>query len=980
MRLQSLFSTLILTGLLFLPGFLMAGTTGKLSGKVFNAATKEPLIGASVFIVGTEKGAATDVDGEFFILNISPGLYTIRISSVGFTTKVVEKVRIQVDLTTKLDVELNEQDVELGYDIVITADRVVQKDLTSSERTFQSDLIADLPARDLSSMLSTQAGITRDSGGNLHIRGGRSTEISYMVDGVVVQNPLDRANAGISIDDQSIAELKAITGTFNAEYGQALSGVVNIVTKNGGDKFSLSGTAYLGDHVSFDNDLYRIMNNRDWAESIYWYTRFGGDMRYDFSKHGLSSPQAAREAAAAGNKPWMTYENYLNSYNPFQTWDLQLNSSGPLDFIHKNLSFFAAGRYQNRPGYEMGFRYFMPWGLVRPFRNADKKYDEPDGELVPLNWYKGWSTQTKLFWDSPVFDASYSLFYNSDHSYGGGSRFVPDGGRNYFTDRFTHIVSAQYVISTETFVDLKANYYSSNHKSYLYEDPMDYRYTPNDAGKWVSWLTGFGSSAVQYIDNDFQVHGNDLGRASTQSAYVGTRLDLTSQVDKYNMMKTGVSLTYHNKLNNYYYSVYFNDDQDIEELTESSPTMARYDANPIEVAAYIQDKIEYEELIINVGLRFDYFDSDGRVLSDPKDPQIYRPFLATNKYKNYDPNLPESGQTEYSVAEREKFWYKDADVKYQISPRLGISFPVTAEAVVHFSYGHFFQNPEFRYLYENPNFWISGSGTQNLVGNANLNPEKTIMYELGLKQRLFGSLDLAVTGFYRDISDWIGVGPAIDTYAAGVTYYKYENKDHASAKGITLAANQSIEDFYYSVDYTYQEAKGTSSDVTQAYYDQLSNRPKRLELITLNWDQTHSINTLASYTREGWTGTLIGKLASGFPYTPRIASNEEVGGGIQNIVENSERRPWTFNLDLRLSKSVKMNAWSMEYFIDVTNLLDTRNATAVYNDTGLPDETLDNFQKRTRLEELSTIRDNTATPGRYSAPRFVQIGIRFSLI
>ncbi|MDX9925189.1 MAG: carboxypeptidase-like regulatory domain-containing protein, partial [Ignavibacteriaceae bacterium] len=243
-----------------------AGTTGKISGRVIDAETKEPLYGVNVVLVGTNYGAATDMDGEFYMINLPPGQYTIKATMIGYNPQIVEKVRVQVDLTTKIDFELSSTAISLGQEITITAQKVIQKDLTSSERSMQSDQIQELPARDVTSILSMQAGIVKDANGALHIRGGRSSEITYLVDGVQVVNPLNRSS-GISIDDQSIEELKAITGTFNAEYGQALSGVVNIVTKKGSDKFTANATAYIGDNLSFDDDLYSVMDNGDWARA-----------------------------------------------------------------------------------------------------------------------------------------------------------------------------------------------------------------------------------------------------------------------------------------------------------------------------------------------------------------------------------------------------------------------------------------------------------------------------------------------------------------------------------------------------------------------------------------------------------------------------------------------------------------------------------------------------------------------------------------
>lgn len=968
---------------LFIFSSVQGGTTGKISGKVTDKDTGEPLLGANILIEGTNLGAATDVGGEYFILKIPPGVYTVKAFHMGYTTQAVVEVRVQVDLTTHLNFKLTSSVLE-GEEVIVVAERVIQKDLTSSEISIQSDKINTLPVRDVSSLLTMQAGVTRDVGGELHIRGGRTSEISYMIDGVQVMNAVNRS-AGISIDDQSIEELKAITGTFNAEYGQALSGVVNIVTKKGTNKFTMNATAYLGDHLSFDNDVYYLQGNREWAvaaaEAL--SSKNSSFVNYDFSKHGINSYSQLQSALNEKNKPWQTKESYLNSYNPFKNYDVQLNFSGPIPGTKNKVSYFVAGRYQNRPGYAQGVRYFMPWGIWQPVSDTQHTFKMPDGEQVHLNWYEGLSTQAKIFFNFSDLTFSYGYYHNDDYSYGGGQKYLPDRGRNYYTDRYTHILSATYIFSNATFLDLKGSYYSNEHQGYLYKDPYDYRYMPTNSGDFQQYVFDPGQNSnieVKNNPNDFTFWGNDVNRSDDFTRYYALKFDLTSQVNKFNMVKLGGTARFHD-IERDYYALQFSQTNYRPIIPEKiTPFHTYYKAKPQEYSAYLQDKIEFQELIINLGIRFDYFDSDGRVLADPRDPQIYSPFKLDHIYSNYAEGLSEDELIEYTPGEREKFWYNDTKGKYQFSPRFGVSFPITAEGVIHFSYGHIFQNPEFQYLYANPNFWITGAGATNLVGNADLNAERTVMYELGLQQQLFDRLYINVTGFYRDIRDWIGTGFPVDTYR-GVTYYSYANKDHAISKGLTFSSSYAIGNFYYNLDYTYMQAKGTSSDVQDAYNDLSAGRAPRVQLINLDWDQPHSLNAVIGYSNResGWAATLIGTLNSGFPYTPEFARGEAAGSSVfVGLRENSERRPTTLNLDLRVSKTFKLGMFNVQAFLDVTNLLDTRNANYVYADTGLPDYTLQDYQNWSRLTEISNSTEYFNNPGMYSPPRFIQLGVRIS--
>jgi hypothetical protein len=971
---------LLLCSLFCMMASIQAGTTGKIAGRVSSKETGEPLLGANVIIEGQNRGAVTDLDGGYFILNVPPGIYTIKALHIGYATQVVTEVRIQVDLTRRLDFKLSTSVLDLNERVVITGERFIQKDLTSSERSMQSDQIRDLPVRDVQSLLSMQADITRDSNGDLHIRGGRTSEISYMVDGVQVMNAVNRS-AGINIDDQSIEELKAITGTFNAEYGQALSGVVNIVTKKGTNKFTVNATAYMGDHLSYDNDLYYLQGNREWAvAAAKALTSKSGFVQYDFSNNGIYSNSDLQNSLEQKHKPWQTKEPYLNSYNPWVNRDFQLNVSGPVPLTHNIVSYYLAGRYQYRPGYQQGLRYFMPWGIWQPVSDTLHTFKMPDGKRADLDWYEGLSTQAKVFFNLNNLNFSYGFYYNNDNSYGGGQKYLPDGGRNYYSDRFTHILSATYIFSPSYFLDFKSSYYSNRHHSYLYEDPYDYRYMPTKAGDFQQYMFQPGQNSDIEVKNnpdDFSYWGNDVNRGNEFIGYYSASLDLIGQINKYNLVKLGGSARFHD-ISRDYYALQFSQSTYRPIIPErTSPFHTYYTVKPKEYAAFIQDKIEFEELIINLGVRFDYFNSGGRILADVRDPQIYSPFKLDHIYKNYAPGLPDDELVEYTPEERSQFWYKSTEGKFHISPRFGISFPISDNGVVHFSYGHFFQSPEFQYLYANPNFWITGAGASNLAGNANLNAERTVMYELGLQQQLSSRLLLQITGFSRDIRDWIGTGFPVDTYR-GLTYYSYVNKDHAVAKGLTLSASYNISDFYFNLDYTFMQSKGTSSNVQDAYNDLSAGKPPRVQLIDLDWDQPHSVNAIVGYgnKKTGWGATLIGVLNSGFPYTPEFARGEASGSSSYvGLRENSQRKPKTFNLDLRVSKSFVFGSTNIAAYLDMTNLLDTRNANQVYADTGLPDYTLQDYQNWSRLTEISNSTEYYHNPGMYSAPRFIQIGL-----
>jgi hypothetical protein len=210
---------------LILPLFLgfsaQAQTTGKIAGRVIDAGTGAPLPGVSVYVEGTTQGAATDINGEYVIIGIRPGTYTVVASFVGYATERREGVQVGSGLTTQVDFALREEVIE-GEEIVVVAPPItVRKDLTSSEARVTAETIERLPVQELSQVLALQAGITQRGG--LHIRGGRASEVVVMVDGVPVTDNFDGSIA-VQLENEGIQELQVISGTFNAEYGNAMSG------------------------------------------------------------------------------------------------------------------------------------------------------------------------------------------------------------------------------------------------------------------------------------------------------------------------------------------------------------------------------------------------------------------------------------------------------------------------------------------------------------------------------------------------------------------------------------------------------------------------------------------------------------------------------------------------------------------------------------------------------------------------------------
>jgi len=219
---------------------LTAGQTGKITGTVVDQETGNPLPGVNVLLEGTSMGAATNSDGKFVILDIPPGLYLVKFSFIGYATITIENVRSTTDLTTNLyTINMNPEAIE-GETITVTAERpLIEINATNEVHVVRAEDIKNLPVRGYANVVALQTSVVDDEG-TLHIRGGRSEEVGYYVDGVSAVDPYSLTRRG-SIPNISIEEVSIQAGGFGAEYGGAGSGIVNTTTKTGGGRLAVTG-------------------------------------------------------------------------------------------------------------------------------------------------------------------------------------------------------------------------------------------------------------------------------------------------------------------------------------------------------------------------------------------------------------------------------------------------------------------------------------------------------------------------------------------------------------------------------------------------------------------------------------------------------------------------------------------------------------------------------------------------------------------
>ncbi len=881
------FLALILVGW---PAAALAGQTGKIVGKVTDAQTGAPLPYVNVVIEGTTMGAASDLQGDFLILNVPPGLYRLSARMVGYKKMTVENVRVFVDRTTRVNFKLTPTAVELGKSVVVVAEQpLIQKDLTATASSVSAAEISNMPVESFQDVLELQAGIVKDSRGALHIRGGRANEIGFMVDGVSVTDPFNGEMA-VDINQAAIQEMKVISGTFNAEYGKVMSGIVEVVTKDPGSRVKLGGTFYLGDYLSAHKDLF-----------------------YN-----------------------------IGTVRPGDISNLQAYFSGPAPVFSKKLGLYLSLRRYYNDGWLYGQRRFNPTDSSN-FQSPKEIYLEQTGDNhpVPMNYRLQYYVNAKwVFRFAPSLKLTYNFLGDLSRyrTYNHLFKYNPDGDVTDHKSGFMHILSWNHMISPSTFYTLKLSHYVFRFRSSVYDDPRDPRYANpqllinrEDA---FSFLTG----------------GTSMNFFKRGTAVNLVKFDLTSQVTKLHQVKFGLEYKQNRlHLNNglaYYRGVpgggVFS--------AEAFFNQGRYTKKPVEFSAYVQDKIELTNMTLNLGLRYDYFNSNGRVPVDLRDP---------------------SGQLRHKEGA-----YKKASPKNQVSPRIGIAFPISATAVFHTSYGHFFQIPSYEYLYVNPRFAVAPGGLRTLMGNADLKPQSTVIYEIGYQQELFGQASIDVTGYYKDVRNLLGTR-IYETYVLGDRYARYENRDYGNIRGITFSfyKRPGADHLSLSLNYTYQIAEGNASDPNHEFYNQQSNPPKKsnIQVVPLNWDQRHTVNLSLTYRNpRGFGLGIIGQFQSGLPYTPAVQSQE-------TTFENSGRKPFNYTVDLRLFREFRFGRMRYNVFLKVYNLFDRKNELQVYSDTGRAGYSLVSHYIGQRREDVNTLAEWLKRPDFYSKPRRVLIGLDVEL-
>ena len=907
---------------IILQGTLYAGNNGKIAGIVVEKETGEPLIGANVRVMGTYLGDATASDGAFSIIGVPPGHYDVQVSFIGFHTFTIKNVFVQVDLTTRIDIELESNLIEYPTLMAVAERNMVQKDITSTRRIATSEDIQGAPGiESVTDVLTMRAGAifdqipTRLSLGegtqlqvqdeslkNIHVRGGRGGEILYMVDGMPVTHPIYGGRAVLDLNVEDVEQLELLMGGFNAEYGQAQSGVVNITTRSGADKFEGGvefKTDYSGSYVKPHNTEYVSFH-------------LGGPMQSLLPK------------------------NPLGKFFFFLSGNVR-REDGTLNLGRDNSTFSVFNLFDinQRQDNSSNLNLKLSWELSQRSKFIISYHGS----------WKNWS----------VLGPNYKWSYQS----------YPNNTAQYYRDTQNWNVRFNHILSKSTFFNINFGYLNVK-----YNGSLDGSTTPADYWRFIANTAGEDSiySTVQppHIDLATKLFDENSYEAIWRDDLTKTfisKAELVSQVHRDHVIKTGASIQYHDlnyvdiqdgayKLSDYgewKYSGTEYADPPPGPFQEFGQNRWVFHTYPLLGDWYIQDKFEKESLILNVGVRLDWI-----YLGKEIEDEVYK-----NKWASAT-GIP---------ADWDLF-------KYALSPRFGISFPVSEFTVLFFSYGHFNQLPELQQFYRDP--W-SGS----LTGNPHMGFERTILYEFGLTYQFAKDWAIDIKSYGKDLSDQVGTETLVS--AKGIPVQLFVNNNYGRARGFEFEITKRYSNFtMFNLSYALQWANGYSSSAYSDYIRTSLNLPQPIRERPLDWDIRHQVMLNASLISpegkhisifglklpDNWNITVLTRFASGRPYTPGTVDPLET-----RVRENGELMPYTISTDLKINKSFNMDFATISIFLDIFSLFNRRNAIMVNTWTGEPVKYGDVLGG---TKEIYSWREIYASmsPAWWSSPRYAQFGVR----
>ena len=949
--------------------------SGKIRGKAIDGMTKDPLVGANILLLPVEsgRGTMTNENGEFVIPNIMSGIYSIKVSYMGYASTIIQNIEVSPGATTEILCSMSVEAIE-GQEVNVVAESMentVDVKSVVTQVKYSGDQLYKMPVSNFTDVIANAGGVVKTEAGRsrgIHMRGGRSGEVAFYVDGILTNDPVDRSQ-GVQIDKESIDVLTISKGGFSAEFGEAMSGIVTVVTKSGSKQNYSGNLIFETDQVSNNNSIY---NNNYGKYNLQFGGPFPGLKKYlsfylsgSYTGSDIVSPRSIKLPHSSYTHPMgtfkMTFSPPTSGFNAIlsasfedkatESYSHSISKGDWLRDYYKTLegSRRLSLQIQNTLGKNTAWRlmistfeHYNNYGSGENTSYKDFHYLSTRLDWVNYAENNGWYDPKTRIWKEltdanglPLISDNY--FVIDDLSGGTNSSPVQLSDLPFEEQAFYYYYYTQgnqFDLSTgmwssesekvvaynqrwheagswyiPAFLDEESNYYNSTDSTAHFDE--------FDEKEYASYLFG---------DDDFQ-RSNDLW------AYLGNMHNgYYYDRDIFNVYTYGPGRPRSHKSISTHSSIEFQlntqwsmrnaakfgfkttsstmDYRDIQ-FANQNPYFDSYNYEPLSGSAYAENTYENNDFILMSGLRWDYFD-----------PNVE--------------SLKTSLLVDDGVVERQP-----AKVKIKLSPRLGINFNASDKTAIYTNYGYFVQFPQYSEMYQNVYADIS-SGLP-LVGNPNITPEETIQYQFGLAHKFSQTLGLEIISFFKDqmnLATNRTYPVLIDGQVASVTVMEME--DYAKIKGIEFKLKlNNFSNLTGDIDYTWMSAKGTGSSNREYYYLYIfdSDRPLPVKEYPMEFDITHSVKFNLNYylpTRNSnsfigrmtgdWNFNFQGNLATGAPYTPT-----DIYGKAKEI--GSKRMPGYKSLDMRVEKY--FNNFSM--YLDIRNVFNWINTTYVYSFSGEPD-------------------------------------------
>jgi len=949
--------------------------SGKIRGRVVDSTSKNPLAGANVLVlpVGSGRGTMTNEDGEFVLPNLMTGRYNVKVSYMGYASTTIQDIDVSPGGTTEILFSLTIEAIE-GQEVNVVAESMentINIKTVVSQVKYSGEQLNKMPVSNFTDVIANAGGVVKTEAGRsrgIHMRGGRSGEVAFYVDGILTNDPVDRSQ-GVQIDKEAIDVLTISKGGFSAEFGEAMSGIVTVITKSGSKQDISGNLIFETDQLASNNSNY---NNNYGKYNMQFGGPFPGLKNYlsfyisgSYVGSDITSPRSIKLPHSTYKHPMGTFkltfspphsglnavvsasyedkaaENYSHGiskgdwlrdyYKTFEgsrRFSLQIQNT-----LGKNTAWrLMLSTFEHHTNYGSGenisykdfhylstrldwVNYAMKNGWYDPNTRKWKELTDNNGlPLISDNYFviddlSSGTENNPIQLSSLPFEeqAFYYYYYTQGNQFDFATgKWSSEAEKVVAYNQRWHEAGTWYI---PAYLDQESNYYDAVDTTAYFKE--------FDEAEYANYLFG---------DDDFQ-RSHDLWSylGNMHNGYYYDR-------DIFNVYTYGPGRPRSHKSISSHSSVEFQmntqwtirnavkfgfkatastmDYRDIQ-FANQNPYFDSYYYEPLSGSAYAENTFENNDFILMTGLRWDYFD-----------PNVQ--------------SLKTSLLVDEGVVERQP-----ADIKLKLSPRLGINFNASDKTAIYTNYGYFVQFPQYSEMYQNVYADIS-SGLP-LVGNPNITPEETIQYQFGLAHRFSESLSLEIVSFFKDqmnLATNRTYPVLIDGQVATVTVMEME--DYAKIKGIEFKLKlNKFSNLTGDIDYTWMSAKGTGSSNREYYYLYIfdSDRPLPVKEYPMEFDLTHSVKfnlnyylpkkNNSSFTGKffsDWNFNIQGNLSSGAPYTPT-----DIYGKAQEI--GSKRMPGYKSLDMRIEKY--FNKFSA--YFDIRNLFNWINTTYVYSYSGEPD-------------------------------------------